>query len=218
MSEEQKASMQITGRLKVIAKTGGVKLEETGDKWINPTATAKGDILQRLNELKKHEGNLIILHLEDDTHYTAIEPKEEPQSQDTKEEKVQEDKDTSAVQNTGLEPDHIIKISGKDFVTFAGLLDVAHKKGLKSIETELVDKDWENVRFIFKAKVTLKNGSTAESYGDATQGNVARLVSAHLMRMAETRAIARALRWVTNIGMTSLEEVNGGDNGTETSD
>lgn len=46
-----------------------------------------------------------------------------------------------------------------------------------------------------------------EGIGDATRKNVAKNIAGHLIRMAETRAKARALRDAVNIGATALEEL-----------
>jgi hypothetical protein len=73
---------------------------------------------------------------------------------------------------------------------------------------------------ICKATVVSDTGKTYTDLGDANPQNVTSKVSRHLLRMASTRAIARALRSFTNIGMTCLEELadlsdlaGGGDNG-----
>ena len=98
-------------------------------------------------------------------------------------------------------------ISGKEFVKYEGLLNAFHENGGKEIRTELVqDHLGEEVFFIFKATVTGERG-IFEGYGDACKGNVNPMIVKHMMRMAETRAKARALRDYNNIGMCSVEEL-----------
>jgi len=102
----------------------------------------------------------------------------------------------------------IQNIQGKDFVRYEGLLNAFHSNGGSQITTELVSKDkiGDDVFFIFKATVTGEKG-TFDGYGDAYKGNVSAMVVKSLMRMAETRAKARALRDYNNIGMCSVEEL-----------
>ena len=100
-----------------------------------------------------------------------------------------------------------INIKGKDFVLYGGLLDLFHKNGGKEIRTELIEtKINEKTFFIFKATVTGEKG-VFEGYGDACEGNVGSMIKPHMMRMAETRAKARALRDYNNIGDCSVEEL-----------
>jgi len=105
----------------------------------------------------------------------------------------------------------IKKLQGKEFVLFEGLLDEAHKKGLSKIETEMDERSNEK-QVIFKAIVELKdkegNINTFTGWGDADNDNVNEMVKKHKLRMAETRAIARALRFATNIGMCSIDEIS----------
>lgn len=102
----------------------------------------------------------------------------------------------------------IVELQGKKFVTYEGLLDTAHQLGLIKIETELV-KSEEN-QAIFKATAKTED-KTFTGYGDADSTNVNKLIGKHLIRMAETRAKARALRDLTNIGMTAIEELGAED-------
>jgi len=99
----------------------------------------------------------------------------------------------------------VISIQGKQFVKFEGLLDAFHNNGGTSIKTyELKSSTPE--RPIFKAIVKGKKG-TFTGHGDAENTNVNKMIAPHKYRMAETRAIARALRWYLNIGMCAVEEV-----------
>jgi outer membrane biosynthesis protein TonB len=60
---------------------------------------------------------------------------------------------------------------------------------------------------VCRATVMSKIGETYTDIGDANPNNCSSKVSRHLLRMASTRAIARALRSYTNVGMTALEEL-----------
>lgn len=102
----------------------------------------------------------------------------------------------------------IQNIQGKEFVKYEGLLDLFHKNGGQSITTELVSKKLgEETFFIFKATVSGERG-LYEGYGDACKGNVNPMIVKHMMRMAETRAKARALRDYNNIGIAAAEELD----------
>jgi hypothetical protein len=107
----------------------------------------------------------------------------------------------------------MITRQGKQYVLFAGLLDEAHQKGLSSIDTELVQVPTEeNGRVaVVKARVEMEDGRTFSGIGDASPGNVGPNIGPHIIRMAETRAKARALRDAVNVGATALEELSDGD-------
>lgn len=103
----------------------------------------------------------------------------------------------------------IVTLQGKEFVTYEGLLDVAHQMKLKSIKTDIVQLPNEENQYlcIMKAIAVTEDGKEFHGYGDANPNNVNRNIAPHLIRMAETRAKARALRDLTNIGMTAFEEL-----------
>jgi hypothetical protein len=64
-------------------------------------------------------------------------------------------------------------------------------------------------RFVFKATVySSKNCSGFVGYGDADPSNVSPLVHGAEMRVAETRAVNRALRKAYGIGLCSVEELS----------
>jgi len=114
----------------------------------------------------------------------------------------------------------ITTIEGREFVKYPGLLDLGHQKGLSQIEVDIVQLPCaENGHFaVCKASVVSKTGESFVDIGDANPGNCSSKVSKHILRMASTRAIARALRSFTNIGMTCLEEVDFSDLSGNSSD
>jgi hypothetical protein len=107
-----------------------------------------------------------------------------------------------------MKREFVINRNGKDYVLYAGLLDQAHQQGLKAIKTQLLQAPTsENGQIaICLAEVTTERG-TFTGIGDADPGNVSRMMVTALIRMAETRAKARALRDAVNVGMVALEEL-----------
>lgn len=105
---------------------------------------------------------------------------------------------------------HVISLQGQEFITYEGLLSEAHAKGLKSIRTRLVQlPDTTNGHTaVVTAEVELDGGKVFSGIGDASPQNVNSMIAKHLIRMAETRAKARAFRDAVNIGMTSLVELD----------
>jgi len=107
----------------------------------------------------------------------------------------------------------IANLKGKDFVLFDGLLAMFHENKGKSIETEeLPNSTSESPKF--KATVTGERG-TFTGHGDADSKNTNAMIGVHKYRMAETRAIARALRWYNNIGMCSVDELGGSEDNSD---
>lgn len=103
----------------------------------------------------------------------------------------------------------IMNLKGKDFVLYAGLLDLAHQKGLLKLEVQAIQhptKENGNVA-ICKAVATSRLGEIFSDIGDADPGNTNPIIAKHLLRLASTRAKARVLRDFSNIGMTALEEL-----------
>jgi hypothetical protein len=103
-------------------------------------------------------------------------------------------------------------VGTKDVVTYPGLLSKAHDEGLAQVKTTLlqIPTDENHQTAIAKAVVETSKGRF-EALGDANPENVNSFIVPHLIRMAETRAKARALRDAVNIGVVSFEELNGGE-------
>ena len=100
-------------------------------------------------------------------------------------------------------------IKGKDFVLYAGVLDLATQKGLLKLEVWLLQfPSKENGHeAICRAIAESKTGEVFADIGDANPGNCHSMIAKHLIRMASTRAKGRALRDMCNIGIACLEEL-----------
>lgn len=95
-----------------------------------------------------------------------------------------------------------------DAVTYKGLLALAHEDGLRFVRTELVQVPGEeNGRTAIARAVVRTRRGTFTGIGDANPSNVNRRIVPHIIRMAETRATARALRVAVNIGEVAIEEL-----------
>lgn len=107
-----------------------------------------------------------------------------------------------------MKREYIITRQGKEFVLYEGLLDEAHQQGLRRISTTLIQvpHDDNGNMAVVAAEVETEKGSFS-GLGDASPLNVNRMIQPHLLRMAETRAKARALRDAVNVGVTAVEEL-----------
>ncbi len=102
----------------------------------------------------------------------------------------------------------LILLEGRWYVTHSGLLRTARRMRCSGITTEL-EGDVSNPtaeRWVFKATVC-QSGKSFVGYGDADPSNVSPLVRGAEMRVAETRAVNRALRKAYGIGICSIEEI-----------
>src|SRR6266480_3262262 len=96
------------------------------------------------------------------------------------------------------------------YVTHSGLLRLARRKNCQGIRVQPVRDfcDPTAARYSFRATVyTSKNCKGFVGYGDADPSNVSPLVHGAEMRVAETRAVNRALGKAYGIGICSVEEV-----------
>ena len=96
------------------------------------------------------------------------------------------------------------------YVTHAGLLRLARRRHCAGIKTNLERdaSDSQTNRWVFKATVyTTLQSKGFVGYGDADPSNTSSLVRGAEMRVAETRAVNRALRKAYGIGLCSVEEL-----------
>ena len=99
-------------------------------------------------------------------------------------------------------------VERKEVVTVKGLLHLAHAERLSAIHTRLVQSPTKDngETAIALVRVQTARGSFS-GLGDANPRNVTARVSLHFIRMAETRALARALRAALDIGAVAIEEL-----------
>jgi hypothetical protein len=104
----------------------------------------------------------------------------------------------------------VLLLSTSWYVTNTGLLRLATRRRCRGIQVQPIPEfsDAKNGRYAFKA--TVLKSSTCQGFvghGDADPSNVSSLVHGAEMRVAETRAVNRALRKAYGIGICSVEEL-----------
>jgi hypothetical protein len=105
----------------------------------------------------------------------------------------------------GIPPQHVVLIQGRPFVKFAGLLQMAHERGLVSLTVDWTYNDGD--LSLAHAVATFQDGRRFEEAGDATLANTNRKVAVHFRRVALTRAKARALHDALGIDLVAVEEL-----------
>jgi len=113
----------------------------------------------------------------------------------------------------------LLCLDGKWYVTHSGLIRIAHRRKCCGIETTIEQQmtDISSRRWVFKATVHSSPTNSFIGYGDADPSNVSYLVQGAEMRVAETRAVNRALRKAYGIGICSVEEIGSRAEPQETS-
>jgi hypothetical protein len=101
-------------------------------------------------------------------------------------------------------------LDGRLYVTHSGLIRLAQRRHCAGIRVDQVRQFCDPLagRWVFKA-IIYKNSSSKGfvGYGDADPSNTSSLVRGAEMRVAETRAVNRALRKAYGIGLCSVEEL-----------
>jgi hypothetical protein len=112
-------------------------------------------------------------------------------------------------------------LDGNWYVTHAGLLRLAERRHCAGIKVQQVREfcDPAAGRWVFKATF-YKNSSSRGfvGFGDADPSNTSHHVRGAEMRVAETRAVNRALRKAYGIGLCSVEELKWLSGSTESTE
>ena len=101
-------------------------------------------------------------------------------------------------------------LNGRWYVTHAGLVGLAYRKHCRGVHTEAVRDFCEPAMFRWTFKAVVYKSRTCKGFvgfGDADPSNVSPLVHGAELRIAETRAVNRALRKAYGIGICSVEEI-----------
>lgn len=113
----------------------------------------------------------------------------------------------------------LILLNGRWYVTHTGLIRIAKYNRCSGIHVKPVPEfsDPSTHRWAFEATVYKSRRCRGfAGYGDADPSNVSFFVQGAEMRIAETRAVNRALRKAYGIGICSVEEIGSLDRQTET--
>jgi hypothetical protein len=124
--------------------------------------------------------------------------------------RIRQLKQITASTRLSLSHGELSMISGKWYVTHSGLLKIAQDRGCVGIRTKLVSplNGDQKSPWIFQSVVfTSPNCKGFSGYGDAQASNVNEEVRGAELRIAETRAVNRALRKAYGIGLCSVEEL-----------
>lgn len=201
MSEEQNPEVQM-GTIEYVAKNNdGIKLVQTGDQWYNYGGVDKTSMQEKVSGLNQGDEVTLVLIPGEERKYAdvLVDRKATPK--------------TSSAKNSFME----------DYKGIEDLLSEAHEMviGDLKITTDLLEVDQEKKTAVAKATVQGvvgffgAEGATptldkrlAQGIGDASPESIGtKNIEPHFIRMAETRAIVRALRWFTNNGATGKEEL-----------
>jgi hypothetical protein len=104
----------------------------------------------------------------------------------------------------------VLLLDGGWYVTHTGLIRLARRNRCAGIHVRPVPEfsDPSTQRWAFEATVYKSRGCRGfVGYGDADPSNVSPVVHGAEMRVAETRAVNRALRKAYGIGICSVEEI-----------
>ena len=118
-------------------------------------------------------------------------------------------REVSSTLRLSVQSGDLLLLDGRWYVTHSGLLRVAKRRRCSGIKTELAEtvSNPREGRWVFKATVLKSESESFVGFGDADPSNVSPLVHGAEMRVAETRAVNRALRKAYGIGICSVEEI-----------
>ena len=116
----------------------------------------------------------------------------------------------SAELRISIESGDLLLIEGKWYVTHSGLLRLARRKKCCGIHVDMTPEFCDPRSSRWACRATVYKSPTCKGFtgfGDADPSNVDPLVHGAELRMAETRAVNRALRKAYAVPVCSVEEI-----------
>ena len=103
------------------------------------------------------------------------------------------------------------RAGGRTYLNLAGLMLEAREQEMIGSDTQLLQAPNAENGMLAIAKVTVffEDKRSYSALGDASPQSVRAPIAPHIVRMAETRALVRALRWALGKAECSEEELNG---------
>jgi hypothetical protein len=129
----------------------------------------------------------------------------EAQAESPRPEPVSPESPVETLATINILQEFIVEIHGKQFVQYAGLLAMAHERGLVTLSAHFISVTGDLA--LAESTAIFSDGRTFKECADSTPQNVGPTVRAHYPRIALTRAKARALRDALNISVCSIEEM-----------
>lgn len=107
---------------------------------------------------------------------------------------------------TEIPAQYIVRLHGKPYLRYAGLLHLAHQRGLVSLKARFISVTPELA--LAEAEATFADGRVFVEAADSTPANCGAQVRQHFPRLALVRAKGRALRDALNLGdICAFEEL-----------
>ena len=108
-----------------------------------------------------------------------------------------------------IDKQYIVKLKGKDYPLWAGILNDATNKGLKSLSTTVlqIPSDENGWLAVVMATAEFADGRVFTDVGDCSPKSTTPQLAAAALRIASTRAKGRVLRDAVNVGDTMYEEL-----------
>jgi hypothetical protein len=119
-------------------------------------------------------------------------------------------KELTAQHQLSIPAGDLVLLDGHWYVTHAGLLRLSRRKRCRGIRVNPLSDLCDPAANRWRFQAVVYTSATCKGfygYGDADPSNVSALVRGAEMRMAETRAVNRALRKAYGIGLCSVEEI-----------
>jgi hypothetical protein len=110
-----------------------------------------------------------------------------------------------------IDAEFVVKLKGKSYPLWAGVLDAATKAGLKTLTTTVLQfPTAENGQLaVVEATAMFDDGRVFTDIGDCSPASTTPQLAPAALRLASTRAKGRCLRDAINCGMTMVEELPG---------